>query len=70
MGIPEDKLDSMRAEQLIHNAASFGLRGTITRLKLFYGDAMMYTIGSSPGNGTRIEIEIPYLEEPQWNKEG
>lgn len=70
MGISEDNLDSMREEQLIHNASSFGLRGTITRLRLFYGDGMSYSIGSSPGNGTIIEIEIPYLEDSQWNKEG
>ncbi|WP_307547928.1 MULTISPECIES: sensor histidine kinase [unclassified Paenibacillus] len=70
MGISEDKLDSMREEQLVHNASSFGLRGTITRLKLFYGEGMSYSIVSSPGNGTVIDIEIPYLEDSEWNKEG
>ncbi|MBD0380929.1 cache domain-containing sensor histidine kinase [Paenibacillus sedimenti] len=70
IGISEEKLDSMGEEQLIHNASSFGLRGTITRLRLFYGDSMSYSIGSSPGNGTLIEIEIPYLEDSEWKMEG
>lgn len=70
IGISEEKLESMGEEQLIHNAASFGLRGTITRLKLFYGDGMSYSISSSPGNGTLIKIEIPYMEDFQWKKEG
>lgn len=70
IGISEEKLDSMGEEQLVHNASSFGLRGTITRLNLFYGDGMSYSIRSSPGNGTLIKIEIPYLEDSQWKMEG
>lgn len=69
IGISEEKLDSIKEEQLVHNASSFGLRGTITRLRLFYGDGMSYSIYSSPGNGTLIEIEIPYLEDAEWKKE-
>jgi two-component system sensor histidine kinase YesM len=70
VGISEENLDSIRDEKLIHNALSFGLRGTIMRLKLFYGKCMSYSISSSPGRGTVIKIEIPYLEESQWKKEG
>ncbi len=70
IGISEDKLESMGEEQLIHNASSFGLRGTITRLRLFYGDGMSYSIRSSPGNGTLIKIEIPHMEDSEWKKGG
>jgi two-component system sensor histidine kinase YesM len=70
VGISEEKLESMEEEQLSQNAASFGLRGTITRLRLFYGDGMSYSICSSPGNGTLIKIEIPCMEDSEWKKEG
>ncbi|WP_236334458.1 cache domain-containing sensor histidine kinase [Paenibacillus auburnensis] len=70
IGIPEDKLSSIKEEELDHNAASFGLRGTITRLRLFYGDSLSYSVSSSPGNGMNIRIEIPYMEDSEWKKEG
>ncbi|WP_239618904.1 cache domain-containing sensor histidine kinase [Cohnella mopanensis] len=66
VGISEEELASIREDQLVHNAASFGLRGTITRFKLFYGDDMSYQIASSPGDGTTIIINLPYLEDSRW----
>lgn len=69
VGISEDELSSVNEEHLTHNADSFGLRGTIARLKLYYGESMSYTIASAPGKGTKIALILPSLEESAWIKE-
>ena len=56
MGMNEDILNTIRDDRLSQNAASFGLRGTISRLKLFYGEGMSYSIASAPGEGTTVKI--------------
>ena len=63
IGISEEKIKSIGEDRLIQNASSFGLRGTITRLRLYYGERISYEIRSSSGNGTLIIIKIPYLED-------
>ncbi|UUZ80462.1 histidine kinase [Paenibacillus sp. P26] len=59
VGIEKEKLTSITDESLEQNSTSFGLRGTITRLKLYYAENLTYTIHSSPGKGTVIEIVLP-----------
>jgi len=63
IGISEEKIKSIGEDRLIQNASSFGLRGTITRLRLYYCERITYEIRSSSGNGTLIIIKIPYLED-------
>lgn len=62
MGMNEDKRREMQAEPYGQNESSFGLRGTLMRLKLYYGADMNCSLVSAPGEGTRIELELP-LEE-------
>lgn len=62
VGMTEEQLSKIKEEALTLNASSFGLRGTIARLKLYYGDQVEYDIASAPGAGTAITIVIPYEE--------
>ncbi|MEK5179545.1 MULTISPECIES: sensor histidine kinase [Paenibacillus] len=62
VGMNEDKRREMQAEPYGQNESSFGLRGTLMRLKLYYGADMNCSLVSAPGEGTRIELELP-LEE-------
>jgi sensor histidine kinase YesM len=39
--------------------SGFGLRGTIERLRIFYGSADILTIASEAGKGVTVKIHIP-----------
>ena len=49
------------AEERKQKTDSFGLRGTIERLKIFYRKDDIYEIKSVYGVGTRITLFLPYL---------
>ena len=59
MGMAPDKLDAINAHIADRSALSFGLRGTIKRLQLFYGYDDIYELESAPGKGTAILLKIP-----------
>lgn len=77
VGISEEKLKTITDGRLDTNSFSFGLRGTITRLKLYYGDDLNYSILSQPGEGAVITINLPILQGfdidskggNEWNSE-
>lgn len=48
---------------------SFGLRGTMERLRIFYEGKSRVSIESIPKVGTRIELLLPILEEGEANRE-
>lgn len=54
VGIPEAKLATMLEEGI-------GVSNVNERLKVLFGDEYRMWIDSSPGRGTRIEIEVPEL---------
>lgn len=62
VGMDEQEINSISDENLAGNQASFGLRGTIQRLKIHYGTDEIYTVESSKYSGTKITLKIP-LEE-------
>lgn len=62
VGMDEQEINSISDENLAGNQASFGLRGTIQRLKIHYGTDEIYMVESSKYSGTKITLKIP-LEE-------
>ena len=61
IGMTEQKLHEILDGNLEQNTDSFGLRGTIERLKIFYRKDDIYEIKSVYGVGTRITLFLPYL---------
>jgi two-component system sensor histidine kinase YesM len=58
IGISEEALTSALKNDPTEEESRFGLRGTIDRLRLFYGESQPVTIERTPGCGTRIIITI------------
>lgn len=63
IGMTEDELERIASEKIDHNETSFGLRGTIQRLKLYYECTDLYTIESEKNKGTKISLRIPKEKE-------
>lgn len=67
VGMSEEVLSSIKSEVLDLNKLSFGLKGTIKRLKLFYDTKDnynindIYSVESEKRKGTKIFITIPML---------
>lgn len=66
IGMIREMTASVMKEELARNAASFGLRGTITRLQLYYGEMFTYSIESVIGQGTAVIFTIPLKEGVAW----
>ncbi|WP_270165611.1 cache domain-containing sensor histidine kinase [Paenibacillus sp. SYP-B4298] len=63
IGMTEDRLRQLDDDVFGHKESSFGLQGTLMRLKLYYGAEMSCRIISAPNEGTRIELVIPLQRE-------
>jgi len=59
LGMDGTEIDSISDEKLAGNQASFGLRGTIQRLKIHYGTNDLYKVESQKNVGTKITLKIP-----------
>ncbi|PZT52851.1 cache domain-containing sensor histidine kinase [Paenibacillus silvae] len=62
IGMEENLTREMESEPFVLRESSFGLRGTLMRLKLYYGPEMKCHMTSAPGEGTRIELNLPLME--------
>ena len=63
MGMSEEAIRDIAAHNgLNKKSSSFGLRGTIERLRIFYGISDVYRIESEERFGTRVIITIPAEE--------
>ncbi len=60
MGMTEDMLTGILDKNIEENRKSFGLRGTIERLQIYYNQKDIYHISSTPGKGTQILLSLPY----------
>ena len=60
-GMVEERLKTIIDGKLEANPKSFGLRGTIARLRLFFGEDFTYSVLSWPGEGTVISVSFPML---------
>ena len=63
VGMSAEKMEELQRENLDSNEKSFGLRGTIERIKIFYGQDIDYDIQSTEGKGTVITLRIPVYYE-------
>ena len=59
LGMDEDEINSISDENLARNQSSFGLRGTMQRLKIHYGTNDIYKVESKKYEGTKIILKIP-----------
>jgi two-component system sensor histidine kinase YesM len=62
-GMSEEDLKKILNSNIGSESSSFGLRGTIERLRIFYGSENAVSIKSTAGVGTRIVITVPVLPE-------
>ena len=63
VGMDEDKIRELNRENISTNEKSFGLRGTIERMRIFYESDIDYTIKSTKGRGTTIVLRVPICYE-------
>ena len=63
VGMDEDKIKELNRENISSNEKSFGLRGTIERMRIFYESDIDYTIQSTKGKGTTIVLRVPVMKE-------
>lgn len=63
VGMDEDKIRELNRENISTNEKSFGLRGTIERMRIFYESDIDYTIKSTKGRGTTIVLRVPVCYE-------
>lgn len=59
LGMKEDELNRIKKFSLEMNKDSFGLRGTIERIKNYYENDFVYQVESIYGEGTKITLKIP-----------
>jgi two-component system sensor histidine kinase YesM len=62
VGMSREKIKNILSSQTENETSGFGIRGTIERLRLFYGIENIVQIESEKGCGTRVTIRIPMIE--------
>lgn len=67
VGMNEKQLAEIQQEVLDTNAKSFGLRGTMERMKIFYEKDIEYEIKSHINKGTSVIFRVPILYEGDVN---
>lgn len=65
VGIDDKQMARLNKVTLDENEKSFGLRGTIERIKIFYDGDFEYEIHSSENRGTTILVKIPVRYEEE-----
>ncbi|MFB9327774.1 sensor histidine kinase [Paenibacillus aurantiacus] len=63
LGMAEEEIARIIASERNGQVQSFGLWGTLERLRIFYDDRSHFKIDSEPGKGTAITLFIPVGEE-------
>lgn len=69
VGMTEDKIQKIFGGIKPGEETSFGLRGTIERLRIFYGIENVLSIKSQPGAGTEVVLTIPAERREQAEME-
>ena len=57
--LEEDRLAYDRTNGLPARRHGVGMVNIYRRLRLYYGDALSFTIESEPGHGTTVRVEVP-----------
>lgn len=56
-------MDAEALDSIFSGSSSFGVKGTLERIKLFYNKKDLVNITSNKGVGTRVDIQIPLVRE-------
>ena len=59
-GMTEERVNEINNMDYMSSYKSYGLKNTVRRIKLFYGDKYGITVKSRIGEGTEIYVTIPY----------
>lgn len=59
VGMDTVQIDEILREEAVHGQKSFGMRGTIERIRLYYKQDDLVKVESQAGMGTMISIRIP-----------
>lgn len=65
VGMEEEEVKRILLGKFGDSKASYGLKGTIERLRIFYGVNDLFSIHSKKGVGTKVVISIPVKEEKE-----
>lgn len=65
VGMDEAQMAKLDRETLDENEKSFGLRGTIERIKIFYDGNFEYEIHSGRNRGTTLIVKVPVRYEEE-----
>jgi len=60
IGMSKEKIESLLSDSFNGESSKIGIRNTLERIKLFYGEEYGIKIESSEDNGTRVDIILPY----------
>jgi two-component system sensor histidine kinase YesM len=63
IGMSDEDLKLLNVEGIDNNLSSFGLRGTIQRVKIYYDRDDLYSIESTYKKGTKITLRMPINQE-------
>ena len=63
LGMSPVEIQSIQQDYLEENLTSFGLRGTIARLKIYYGIDDIYEVTSERFKGSKVTLKIPVKGE-------
>lgn len=59
VGMSKEQINMILNEEISAQCKSFGLRGTLERVRIFYGDENCFKIESEPEKGTKVSLMIP-----------
>lgn len=66
VGMTAEQIKQITAMESAGEKNSFGLKGTMERLRIYYNGKNEFIINSEPGKGTTITIRIPAGDENTW----
>lgn len=67
VGMSKEEIYTILTQEKNGKIKSFGLWGTMERIRIFYGSDDCFKIESTPDIGTRITLLIPKREGEAWN---
>lgn len=70
IGMEQEDIDKITGDKASDKAFSFGLRGTIERLRIYYGCDDVLSIESVKGCGTKVIITIPTNAKGEFDNVG
>ncbi|HHW49457.1 MAG TPA: sensor histidine kinase [Clostridiaceae bacterium] len=63
VGMSEEEINNVLTRNEKNDCSSFGIKGTVERLRIFYGTKDVIEIESKKWHGTKVTITVPMVEE-------